>query len=91
MINSLIIFGIGCILSLVIHIIVFLYVNYYLTKYGLRVIVDKITIIEFLILTVCNYLGIIGTIVIYYDQLVYIHELNKTSKHVKYKRPFLNK
>lgn len=89
--TNLTIFGIGCVLSLVIHITVFLYVNYYLTKYGLRVIVDKITIIKFLILTVCNYLGIIGIIVIYYDQLIYIHERNKISKHVKYKRPFLNK
>lgn len=89
--TNLIIFGIGCVLSLVIHITVFLYVNYYLTKYGLCVIVDKITIIKFLILTVCNYLGIIGIIVIYYDMLVYVYELNKTSKHVKYKRPFLNK
>lgn len=89
--TDLIIFGIGCLLSLVIHIIVFLYVNYYLTKYGLRVIVDKITIIEFLILTGCSYFGLIGIVLLYYDMFIYIYKRNKIIKQVKYKRPFLNK
>ena len=77
---NLIIFGIGCVFSLVIHIIVFLYVNYYLTKYGLRVIVNKPTIIRFLILTGCSYLGIIGIVLCYYITVIYVHKLNKINK-----------
>lgn len=77
MTNSLIIFGIGCVLSLVIHITVFLYINYYLPKYELCAIVDKPIIIKFLILTGCSYFGIIGIVLFYYDTIIYIHKRNK--------------
>lgn len=81
MINSLIIFSIGCVLSLVIHITVFLYITYYFNKYELCVI-DKPIIIKFLILTGCSYLGIIGIVLFYYDMIIYVHKRNKMNKQL---------